>query len=49
MSADPDQEYFADRVVEEIITALSHFKSLFVIARNALRARVVDETFTFRA
>ena len=35
MSGDPDQEYFADGMVEEIITALSHFKSLFVIARNS--------------
>ncbi|MCG2645802.1 MULTISPECIES: adenylate/guanylate cyclase domain-containing protein [Bradyrhizobium] len=35
MSGDPEQDYFADGVVEEIITALSHFKSLFVIARNS--------------
>jgi adenylate cyclase len=35
MSGDPDQEYFADGMVEEIITALSRFKSLFVIARNS--------------
>jgi adenylate cyclase len=35
MSGDPEQEYFADGMVEEIITALSRFKSLFVIARNA--------------
>jgi adenylate cyclase len=35
MSGDPEQEYFADGVVEDIITALSHFKSLFVIARNS--------------
>lgn len=35
MSGDPEQEYFADGMVEEIITALSHFKSLFVIARNS--------------
>jgi TolB-like protein/class 3 adenylate cyclase len=35
MSGDPDQEYFADGVVEDIITALSRFKSLFVIARNS--------------
>jgi adenylate cyclase len=35
MSADPEQEYFADGLVEEIITALSRFKSLFVIARNS--------------
>jgi adenylate cyclase len=34
MSGDPEQEYFADGMVEEIITALSRFKSLFVIARN---------------
>ena len=35
MSADPEQEYFADGIVEDIITALSRFKSLFVIARNS--------------
>jgi TolB-like protein len=35
MSGDPDQEYFADGVVEEIITALSRFRALFVIARNS--------------
>jgi TolB-like protein/class 3 adenylate cyclase len=35
MSGDPEQEYFADGIVEEIITALSRFKSLFVIARNS--------------
>jgi len=35
MSGDPEQEYFADGMVEEIITALSRFKSLFVIARNS--------------
>jgi adenylate cyclase len=35
MSGDPEQEYFADGIVEDIITALSHFKSLFVIARNS--------------
>ncbi|MGY2903752.1 adenylate/guanylate cyclase domain-containing protein [Bradyrhizobium sp. URHC0002] len=40
MSGDPEQEYFADGIVEEIITALSHFKSLFVIARNS--------TFTYK-
>ena len=34
MSGDPDQEYFADGMVEDIITALSRFRSLFVIARN---------------
>jgi adenylate cyclase len=34
MSGDPQQEYFADGVVEEIITALSRFRQLFVIARN---------------
>jgi adenylate cyclase len=35
MSGDPEQEYFADSMVENIITALSRFKSLFVIARNS--------------
>jgi TolB-like protein/class 3 adenylate cyclase len=35
MSGDPDQEYFADGMAEDIITALSRFKSLFVIARNS--------------
>ena len=35
MSGDPEQEYFADGMVEEIITALARFKSLFVIARNS--------------
>jgi adenylate cyclase len=35
MSGDPEQEYFADGVVEEIITALARFKAFFVIARNS--------------
>jgi len=35
MSGDPEQEYFADGIVEDIITALSHFRELFVIARNS--------------
>jgi len=35
MSGDVEQEYFADGIVEDIITALSRFKSLFVIARNS--------------
>jgi TolB-like protein len=35
LSGDPDQEHFADGTVEEIITALSRFSSLFVIARNS--------------
>lgn len=35
MSDDPEQQYFADGVVEEIITALSRFSGLFVIARNS--------------
>jgi adenylate cyclase len=40
MSDDPKQEYFADGMVEEIITALSRFRWLFVIARNS--------SFTFK-
>src|SRR5258708_5777897 len=35
LSGDPEQEYFADGVVEDIITALSRFRNLFVIARNS--------------
>ena len=45
MSGDPEQEYFADGMVEDIITALSRFKSLFVIARNSsfhLQGQAVD-------
>ena len=40
MSGDPEQEYFADGMVEEITTALSRFQWLFVIARNS--------SFTFK-
>jgi TolB-like protein/Tfp pilus assembly protein PilF len=45
MSDDPKQEYFSDGVVEEIITALSRFRHLFVIARNSsftYKGRAVD-------
>ena len=45
MSNDPDQEYFADGIAEDIITALSHIKQWFVIARNssfAYKGRHVD-------
>ena len=35
MSGDPEQEYFADGMVEEIITALSRIRWLFVLARNS--------------
>ena len=35
MSGDPEQEYFADGMVEEIITVLSRIRWLFVIARNS--------------
>jgi hypothetical protein len=41
MSGDPEQEYFADGMVEEIITALSRIRWLFVIARNS--------TFTYKS
>ena len=40
MSGDPEQQYFADGMVEDMITALSRFKLLFVIARNS--------TFTYK-
>ncbi len=45
MSGDPEQEYFADGMVEDIITALSRFNQLFVIARNSsftYKGRAVD-------
>jgi TolB-like protein len=45
MSGDPEQEYFADGVVEDITTALSRLRWLFVIARNSsftYRGRAVD-------
>jgi TolB-like protein/Tfp pilus assembly protein PilF len=45
LSADPAQEYFADGIVEDIITALSRFKSFAVIARNSsfvYKGRAVD-------
>jgi TolB-like protein len=45
MSADPEQDYFADGVVEEIITALSRMRWLFVVARNSsftYKGRAVD-------
>ena len=35
LSGDPDQEYFADGITDDIITQLSHFSELFVIARNS--------------
>jgi adenylate cyclase len=40
MSGDPEQEYFSDGITEDIITELSRFRSLFVIARNS--------TFTYK-
>ena len=40
MSNDQEQEYFADGVIEDIITELSRFPGLFVIARNS--------TFTYK-
>src|SRR5262249_16959400 len=45
IGGDPEQEYFADGMVEEIITALSRFSGLLVIARNssfAYKGRSVD-------
>lgn len=45
MSRDPEQEYFADGITEDIITELSRFRSLFVIARNSsftYKGRAVD-------
>ena len=46
MSSDPEQEFFADGVAEDVITALSRYPSLFVIARNSLTR---DRAFGQRA
>jgi TolB-like protein len=40
MSGDPEQEYFSDGITEDIVTELSRFRSIFVIARNS--------SFTFK-
>jgi adenylate cyclase len=45
ISRDPDQEYFADGITEDIITELSQFSELFVIARNSsfqYKGRTID-------
>jgi TolB-like protein/Flp pilus assembly protein TadD len=45
LSGDPEQDYFADGMVEEIITALARIRWLFVIARNstfAYKGRAID-------
>ena len=47
MSGDPEQEYFTDGITEDIITELSRFRSLFVIARNSsftFKGEAVDVT-----
>jgi len=41
VSSDPEQDFLADGIAEDIITALSRYPSLFVIARNS--------SFTYRA
>jgi adenylate cyclase len=45
MSGDPEQEFFADGIAEDVVTALSRYPSLFVIARNSsftYKGRAVD-------
>src|SRR5262249_23229738 len=45
MSADPEQEFFADGIAEDVTTALSRYPSLFVIARNSsftYKGRAID-------
>jgi adenylate cyclase len=45
MIGEPDQEFFPDGIAEDVITALSHYPSLFVIARNSCftyKGRAVD-------
>jgi TolB-like protein len=52
LSGDPEPDYFADGIVEEIITALSRFRHLFVIARNSTfsyKGRTVDAKEVGRA
>ena len=52
MSGDPDQDYFADGISEDLITGLSHIRWLFVIARNSsfvYRNRTVDVKDVSRA
>ena len=47
LSGDPEQEYFADGMVEEIITALSRIRWLFVVARNSsfmYKGQAIDVT-----
>ena len=47
MSGDPEQEYFSDGITEDIITELSRFRSMFVIARNSsftFKGQAVDVT-----
>ena len=46
MSGEADQEYFADGITDDIITELSRFSELFVIARNSsftYKSKTVDE------
>src|SRR5213075_3450904 len=45
MSGDPDQEFFGDGIAEDVLTALSKLRWLFVIARNSIftyKGRAVD-------
>src|SRR5262249_16360553 len=45
MSTDPEQEFFADGIAEDVITALSRYPSLFIIARNSsftYKGRAID-------
>jgi adenylate cyclase len=47
MSGDPAQDYFSDGIAEDVITELSRFRSLFVVARNSsfsMRGKTVDVT-----
>jgi TolB-like protein len=51
MSGDPEQEYFSDGITEDIITELSRFRSLFVIARHSsfqFRGKAIDVKRTGR-
>jgi len=48
MSSDPEQEFFADGIADDVITALSHYPSLFVIAAQLVEAETGKHTWAGR-
>jgi hypothetical protein len=47
MSGDPEQEFVSDGIAEDVISALSHYPSLFVIARNSTFTKPRSPTRAF--